>query len=68
MGREINTTMKQADNSPLTVGGVYEDFPENSQIGNFIFKPLPADENKGDWRNWNYTCSCVWTMRPMLPK
>ena len=47
---------KQADNSPLTVGGVYEDFPENSQIGNFIFKPLPADENKGDWRNWNYTC------------
>ena len=47
---------KQADNHPLTVGGVYEDFPENSQIGNYIFTSLSPNENKDNWRNWNYNC------------
>jgi len=47
---------KQADNRPLTVGGVYEDFLENSQIRNYLFLPLRSDDNKDNWRNWNYNC------------
>ena len=47
---------KQADNRPLTVGGVYEDFPENSQIRNYLFLPLRSDDNKDNWRKWNYNC------------
>ena len=47
---------RQADNNPVTVGGVYKDFPENSQIGNCIYKPLHSEENKDNWFNWNYTC------------
>ena len=40
----------------MTVGGVYKDFPENSQIGNHIFMPFDPDQDKNDWGNWNYTC------------
>ena len=47
---------KQSDNKPVTVGGVYKDFPENSQIGNHIFMPFDPDQDKNDWGNWNYTC------------
>lgn len=45
---------KQSDNDVWTIGGVYRDFPENSQIGNNIFMPLPKNENKDNWNNWNY--------------
>lgn len=45
---------KQSDKDTWTIGGVYRDFPENSQIGNCIFMPLPKDENKDNWGNWNY--------------
>ena len=37
---------KQSDNKPVTVGGVYKDFPENSQIGNHIFMPFDPDQDK----------------------
>ena len=47
---------KQADNKPLTIGGVYKDFPENSQIGNCIYRANNPDENKDNWNNWNYIC------------
>ena len=47
---------KQSDNKPVTIGGVYKDFPENSQIGNYIFIPFDPDQDKNDWGNWNYTC------------
>ena len=47
---------KQSDNKPVTIGGVYKDFPENSQIGNYIFMPFDPDIDKNDWGNWNYTC------------
>ena len=47
---------KRADNNPVTVGGVYKDFPENSQIRNTIFKALAPNENKDNWSNWNYHC------------
>ena len=47
---------KQSYNKPVTVGGVYKDFPENSQIGNWIYKSLNSNENKDNWTNWNYIC------------
>ncbi len=47
---------KQADDKPLTIGGVYKDFPENSQVGNGICMPFDPIENKDNWRNWNYVC------------
>ena len=47
---------KRSNNKPLTIGGVYRDFPENTQTGNPLCLPLPADENKGVWNNWNYGC------------
>ena len=47
---------KRSNNKPLTIGGVYRDFPENTQMGNPLCLPLPADENKGVWNNWNYGC------------
>ena len=47
---------KQADNRLLTVGGVYEDFPENSQIRSCLFLPLRSENNKDNWQNWNYNC------------
>ena len=47
---------KQADNKPLTIGGVYKDFPENTQLGNMLLKPLDKNENKDNWNNFNYIC------------
>ncbi len=53
----VDVIGKGFDDTSLTVGGVYEDFPKNSELGNPIFKSIyPADENKDNWRNWNYTC------------
>lgn len=46
----------QAGNDPLAIGGVYKDFPENSQISNGICMPLDPDENKDNWNNWIYVC------------
>ena len=47
---------KQADNNAWTIGGVYKDFPENSQIKNWVMMPKEADTDKGNWKNWNYIC------------
>lgn len=56
VGKTFFQGKQTQDNLPLTVGGVYEDFPENSQIGNWVFISLPPDENKDNWKNWNYNC------------
>lgn len=47
---------KQADNNAWTIGGVYKDYPENSQIRNWVMMPKEADTDKGNWINWNYIC------------
>ena len=47
---------KQADNKPLTIGGVYKDFPENSEISDFVCISLPADKKLTHWGNWNINC------------
>ena len=47
---------KKADNQPLVVGGVYKDFPENTQLGNPVFMPCHDRDNKDYWNAWNYRC------------
>jgi len=37
-----------------TVGAVYRDLPANTVVSNCIYRPVPEDENKHDWNNWNY--------------
>ena len=38
----------------VTVGAVYRDFPGNTLVDNCIYTPIPEDENKQSWGNWNY--------------
>ena len=47
---------KQADGQSITIGGIYKDFPENTQLKNPIFCQLSDNENKDNWSNWNYDC------------
>lgn len=47
---------KQADNNAWTIGGVYKDYPENSQIRSWVMMPKEANTDKGNWKNWNYIC------------
>ena len=42
-------------NQPLVIGGVYQDMPENSQLGNCVFSSFRSDLNKDSWTNWSYT-------------
>jgi putative ABC transport system permease protein len=49
IGRQLVTSSEQP-----TVGAVYRDFPANSVIGNCIYFPIPENENKQTWGNWNY--------------
>lgn len=37
------------------IGGVYQDMPENSQLGNCVFSSFRSDLNKDSWTNWSYT-------------
>jgi putative ABC transport system permease protein len=41
------------ENKDLTVGGVYKDFPENTQIKNVIYTEID-DSQKNDWMSQNY--------------
>lgn len=46
---------RKSRNQPLVIGGVYQDMPENSQLGNCVFSSFRSDLNKDSWANWNYT-------------
>lgn len=46
---------RKSRNHPLVIGGVYQDMPENSQLGNCVFSSFRSDLNKDSWTNWNYT-------------
>ena len=37
-----------------TVGAVYRDFPANTVVENCIYVPIPEDENRQNWGNFNY--------------
>lgn len=45
---------RKSRNQPLVIGGVYQDMPLNSQLGNCVFSCLRPDLNKDSWSNWNY--------------
>jgi putative ABC transport system permease protein len=41
----------------LVVGGVYEDFPANTQLNNYIYTAFTATPTmNGDWASYNYFC------------
>lgn len=50
----MGKVLKDKDLS-FTVGGVYQDFPKNSSIGNHIYSPFPKDEKLHDWGSQSYT-------------
>lgn len=41
--------------SSYTIGGVYQDFPANSTIGNNIYYPLGNDKNRDSWGNNSFS-------------
>ncbi len=43
------------DQKNFTVGGVYKDFPENSQMPNAIYARMKEDWAKNDWYSQNFT-------------
>jgi len=43
------------DNVKLWVRGVYEDFPKNSSVGNYVYGSM-GDQNKDNFNNYNYYC------------
>ncbi|WP_455629857.1 ABC transporter permease [Parabacteroides sp.] len=45
---------RNSDNAGFTVGGVYEDFPDNTSVGNSIYWQLDPKENFQNFGNWNY--------------
>ena len=52
---KILYTGHKSHNYPSVIGGVYQDMPENSQLGNCVFSSFRSDLNKDSWTNWNYT-------------
>ncbi len=40
----------------LVVGGVYKDFPENTQLNNYLYTAMGDDYSKNDWSSSNYFC------------
>ena len=42
-------------NDSILVRGVFEDFPENSIVKNYIYHNI-GNENKNNYNNWNYVC------------
>jgi len=42
------------DKGNQIVGAVYRDFPPNSIFYNYVYVPLPEDENQQSWGSWNY--------------
>ena len=43
-------------NTPLTVGGVFRDFPENSRLTNSIYLPISKSREMDDWSTCRYYC------------
>ena len=45
-----------SDELKAEIGGVYRDFPQNSMIGNAIYKKISDKEGAGEWQFHNYEC------------
>ncbi len=43
-------------NTPLTVGGVFRDFPKNSRLTNSIYLPISKTRDMDDWSTCRYYC------------
>jgi putative ABC transport system permease protein len=44
------------DKGFLVVGGVYEDFPSNTQLNNCIYTAMETGYDANNWANYNYMC------------
>ncbi len=40
--------------SPLTIAGIYKDFPANSVVQNVVYAPMHPQDNVNSWGNSNY--------------
>lgn len=49
MGKRMTINGKDCE-----VGGVYRDFPSNSQLKNVLYVPLRDEENRGDWGSCSF--------------
>jgi putative ABC transport system permease protein len=60
VGKQITLTgnmWTKQDRGFLVVGGVYEDFPANTQLNNHIYTAISENDNTvNDWRSGNYLC------------
>jgi len=59
IGKAINLTgylWSKQNQGFLVVGGVYEDFPANTQLNNYIYTAIANDNTATDWRSQNYFC------------
>ncbi|MCD8267896.1 MAG: ABC transporter permease [Parabacteroides sp.] len=43
-----------SDRQVFTIGGVYKDFPQNSIVGNSVYRKLDPKENAENWYANNY--------------
>lgn len=44
----------ESQGSPLTVGGVYKDFPKNSTVQNFVYSAIPQNSVSTAWEGTYY--------------
>jgi putative ABC transport system permease protein len=60
VGKQITLTgnmWTKQDRGFLVVGGVYEDFPANTQLNNHIYTAISENDNTvNDWTSGNYLC------------
>ena len=60
VGKQINLEdgglWTKGDCKFLVVGGVYKDFPGNTQLNNCLYTAMGDDFTKNDWMSQNYFC------------
>ncbi len=60
VGKQINikdgNIWTKGEYKYLVVGGVYKDFPGNTQLNNTIYTAMGDDRTKDDWNSSNYYC------------
>ncbi|MFV0398041.1 MAG: ABC transporter permease [Bacteroidales bacterium] len=52
VGKQL--TFDDPDATPLIVGGVFRDLPDNSSMRNVIYQAIDPQINYDIWGNWNY--------------
>jgi putative ABC transport system permease protein len=53
VGKTLHPDNILGSNQPITIGGVYRDFPDNTQVKNVIYTSIGRMQ-QNDWRSQNY--------------